>query len=820
MLIEKGVLPDDIIAIMMERSIEMITGILGILKSGTAYLPIDPQSPPDRIQYILKDSAAAILVIDDDEKKKKINCQLTIVNYQLSMSFSPHSLSGIQYSNLAYIIYTSGSTGKPKGVPITHANVTPLLLWGHHRLGIGTNDRTMQNLACHFDWSVWEIFITLITGAILNIVSNELLLSGSEGASYFKRHNITILHATPTQYQLIISSGNKFETLKYLFLGAEKLSLELLKHSLVSVQQDCRVFNMYGPTEAAIISAVLEMKSNHVAEFTNLSSVPIGQPVANGRLLILDNDWHICPMNIMGELYIGGGGVAPGYLNNPELTAERFKRNVISQWSFVNGKFQRNDNSLKFSNDQCPMTNDRLYKTGDLARWLTNGNIEFLGRIDHQVKIRGFRIELGEIESRLAKHKTVRDVVVINQSLNGDQYLCAYIVPLEPAGFEKEELRNYLAGQLPHYMVPAYWVSLEKIPLNANGKINLRALPQPDYVSESVFEPPANETENMLAAIWSDILGIEKIKVSVHDNFFRLGGHSLKATIMLARIQKSFAVKLSMAQIFNFPTIQKLAGIIAKTGKKFQYDLEPIEKKEYYELSYNQKRLWIINQWDPQGTAFNMPGTIPLNHNADITSIKKTLQCISERHESLKTAFIIVANEPVQYIAQKIDVPFEIKDLSLLPDKEKQLTRQQLYLEISTAPFELETPPLFRTRLVKLNPDHYELMYNIHHIIADGWSLEILQKEFSLIYESYRLEKPIEMEPLLVQYKDFAAWHNKHLNCINDVSYQSWKNKLIQEVPILKLPADFTNNPNDKRGASYRCLIDTESTDRLKKLAR
>ncbi len=540
LLIEKGVLADTIVGIMVDRSLEMIIGIIGILKSGGAYMPINLEYPEERKQYMLKDSAAKILLTANEIASLSTEC---VFNSHHSSFIAHHS------SNLAYLIYTSGSTGKSKGVPITHANLSPLLHWGYSHLRIGSKDRALQNLAYYFDWSVWEIFITLTRGAGLYMVSEEVLLNPGLCLEFINTHALTILHITPTHYQFIVNARIKPVTLRYLFIGAEKLAYELVKRSIASVDERCRVFNMYGPTEATIISAVLEIDRKDYESYASLNSVPIGKPTGNAALLIGDKYLKLCPVNVVGELVIGGEGVASGYLNNPELTSEKF----------INKSFFGGARGAVFSK-KAPL----LYCTGDLARRLPDGNIQFLGRIDQQVKIRGFRIELGEIESRLLKHENIKEAVVVDRIDNtGEKYLCAYIVLRSPGSLE---LRQYLLITLPEYMIPAFFVQVERIPLTPNGKVDKKALPEPEIKPESEYVAPATDKEREIAEIWQQVLGLGK--VGINDNFFEAGGNSLKIIKLSIELKNRLGIEIPTAKMFQYPTIASQARYIGRENAK------------------------------------------------------------------------------------------------------------------------------------------------------------------------------------------------------------------------------------------------------------
>ncbi len=583
---ETGVQPNTVVGLMVQRSVEMIIGILGILKAGAAYLPLDPDYPHDRIEYMLSDSRAGILLTTGNtDYPGHIS-----VHFGTQPVIPPDQplLPAADYRKLAaalaYVIYTSGTTGSPKAVPITHANLLPLFHWGLRYLNIGPADRTMQNLAYHFDWSVWEIFITLLAGAALYTVPADVLLNPEPFIDLITENKITLLHITPSQWHYFVNFVQQPLNLRCLFIGAERLNHELVRRSFESIQEGCRLFNMYGPTEAAIISSVLEIDRAALQEYKELSCIPIGKPTANAALLILDKHLQLCPILVKGELYISGYGLARGYLNQPGLTAEKF----------IPGPMSREPNIPSCQHSISPGVQRnaaRIYRTGDLARWLANGQIEFLGRIDHQVKIRGLRIEPGEIESLLLSHEKIMEAVVVareNQQ-TGDRYLCAYVVtrggehgPGGPGGYRAapnpgpgaapvqtrgptmdspEELREFLSRNLPGYMIPSYVVEMEKIPLTVNGKVDWKALPEPELKPEE-YTAPRNEVEQELQEIWAEVLGMARDVIGIDSNFFLLGGHSLKVAILRSKIRKKFAVDFSLAEIFKTPSIRAIASLI------------------------------------------------------------------------------------------------------------------------------------------------------------------------------------------------------------------------------------------------------------------
>ncbi|MCP5107330.1 MAG: amino acid adenylation domain-containing protein, partial [bacterium] len=765
-LLERGVTPGGIVGLKVERSSEMIIGILGILKTGAAYVPLNPRAPDARNGYILRECGAGVLVTAPEIKECRGPAPATRPRRGTLLTQPA--------AGLAYVIFTSGSTGRPKGVPITHANLSPLLHWGYRHLGIGPKDRFIQNLSYYFDWSVWEIVMAITTGAGLYMVPDELLMDAGACISFINRNGITVLHVTPTQYQYYVAASEKPLSLKYLFIGAEKLSRELVRRSFDSVGEDCRVFNMYGPTECTIIASVLEIKRGDVEKFENLSSVPIGVPVGNTGLLVLDRHLNICPVNVVGELYIGGDCVSRGYLNNPELTAQTFNRSDKSYMSHV------------------------FYKTGDMARWLPDGTVEFLGRIDQQVKIRGFRIELGEIETQLLKHSSIGEAVVIDrEDAQGGKYLIAYIVG---ALSETLPLKKYLSQTLPGYMIPSYFVQIEKIPLNPNGKLDRKALPEPEPVAVETVAAPSSEIEEQLAVLWSEVLGIPVGSVSVTADFFQSGGHSLKATMLTAKIHKVFHVKMPLTEIFQRPTIRESAQYIGASVTERFSGLKTVEKREYYPLSFAQKRLYILQQMELETTAYNLPRVMPLDMAVDKTLLEETFRKMIRRHESLRTSFIMVNEEPVQRIHEHVE--FKIDDIIGSPRR-------------GVETFDLSLAPLLRVGLVRLAEEKYIFMMDMHHIITDGISQGIFEREFMEFLANRALA------PLPFQYKEYSCWQNSdaRLQVLRQQELY-WRERFSGELPVLDLPCDYSRPAVQSfEGSRKVYAIGNEETAALKTLA-
>ncbi|MGD2088420.1 MAG: amino acid adenylation domain-containing protein [Candidatus Aminicenantes bacterium] len=816
------------VGLMTNRSLEMILGMLGILKAGCAYVPLNPDAPAVRNEYILNDCDIKLLLTTRPmfaaaERVKKGTWQGEII---LLDHFSPGSTPDSPYPvtphHLAYIIFTSGSTGKPKGVPITHANLSPLLHWGYQHLGLDNTQRSLQNLSYYFDWSAWEIFITLTSGACLFIAPEKVLLDPEACIGFMRTNNITVLHITPTQFQGIANaaaaSGQLLDSMEYLCIGAEKLTYDLVLRSYTVVKPHCRIFNMYGPTEATIMSAVLEIHRLQDEKYRQLSSVPIGIPIANMVLVVLDRNLNLTPINISGQLYIGGDGVSQGYLNNPGLTAEKFC-------------LQRPGGTLSphhsFQYSISPSPHLPIYRTGDMVRWLSDGTIEFLDRMDHQVKIRGFRIELGEIENQLLAHPAVKDAAVTSrQRKDGDKYLCAYIVlknepPLTGNSYEKD-LKEFLFRTMPDYMIPAHIIKIDKMPLTANKKIDLRALPEPDSIELGVVKaPPRTPVENKLVNIWQEVLKVKPI--GIHDDFFDIGGHSLKVLDLVNSIQKEFNVKIDFQDIFEFPTIAELQQCVER-GQQIRYmTIQNQPQREYYDLSYSQKRLWFLYKLEPDSPAFNLSGSIILTESIEDGTIRRLMENLIDRHESLRTYFKEIGRDPVQIILPSLPVDLRIVDISHLSSEAREKHRSQIIKKERLTPFKLEVPPLFKALLIRCSEREVELVLTMHHIITDGWSIEVLRQEFLLLYEAAKENRGYHLNPLRIQYKDYVYWHNRLVTDPEPTQSANmfWENRLKGELPVLKLPYDFPgSNLVNKRSAGYRTVIPGELTLSLKELAR
>ncbi|HLP59628.1 MAG TPA: amino acid adenylation domain-containing protein [Candidatus Deferrimicrobium sp.] len=729
-LIAKGVLADDIVGIMMERSVEMIIGIMGILKAGGAYLPIAPGYPEERIAYMLKDS----------------NAKITIENIRAGMPFHHSAFITHHSSHLAYIIYTSGSTGQPKGVMVTHRNVVRLVKNTNY-IDFAGGDSILQTGAMEFDASTFEVWGALLNGLKLVLANKETILTPGKLKTALRQYDIdTIWMTSPLFNQMLQEDIEIFVGLKNLLVGGDVLSPPHIAR-LKSKYPGLNVINGYGPTENTTFSTTFSISGDY------RENIPIGKPIANSTAYIVDKYNHLQPIGIPGELLVGGDGVARGYLNNPELTNIKFK-----------------------------IHHAVLYCTGDLARWLADGNIEFLGRIDQQVKIRGFRVEPGEIENYLLKHEQIKNAAV---TVKGDEEknLAAYIVPA--ITLSDSELREYLSKYLPDYMIPAHFIQLAGIPLTANKKVDFPALPEPGIKTGPDFTEPVDDTEKRLAEIWAHVLKIEKERIGIDSNFFALGGHSLKATFLAAHIHKEMKASVPLMEIFHTPTIRGLVTYIKSTRQVAPDLIEPIEKMEYYEPSAVQKRLIALQRQERETTVYNIPLIMIIEGKPDEKKLAWTFERLIDRHESLRTSFHIINGNPVQRIHDRVDFAIEHYDLSPKNTNKPKRNEQQMIKDF-VRPFDLSLAPLMRVGLLKTKNKTLILMIDMHHIITDGSSQAILINEFPAIY----LGK--ELPPPRIQHKDYTKWQLLQRTGPRMKQLENyWFNAFKGDYPVLELPYDF-----------------------------
>lgn len=828
-LITLGIGPEKFVGICVERSIEMVIGLLGILKAGGAYVPLDPEYPKERLRFMLEDSQVLVLLTqqrllddggwrpvlstvegieDDDPLSSILDSRLKVVCLDRDLPIiEQHSddnpSTQIDSHNLAYVIYTSGSTGQPKGVQIQHRSVVNCLFSIGREIKLSLRDAWLAVTTISFDIAALELYLPLITGAKIVLTSREESVDGAQLSARLKTSRATVMQATPSMWKLLVEAGWERGDEFKILCGGEALSRQLADQLL---NQSGSVWNLYGPTESTIWSTVAKVAGDE-------NPISIGRPIANTQMYILDASLQPVPIGIPGNLYIGGDGLARGYLNRPELTLEKFVANPF------NGN-----------------ANSRLYRTGDRAKYLADGNIEFLGRDDNQVKIRGHRIELGEIETTLNRHPGVKESVIVAYSFpppvdedgasESDPNLIAYLVP----NVEKTsttELRSFLKEKLPDYMVPTLFVELAALPLTPNGKVDRRALPAPDGERPQLdqgFVQPRTEIEELIAQIWREILKLGGI--GVYDNFFELGGHSLLATRVIARLRSSFNVDVALRKLFELPTVAGLAQHIdlllhGELGTNVP-PIVTVDRTPTLPLSFSQRRLWYLQKVDTNLSAYNIPAAFRVKGDLDRTALERALNEMIARHEVLRSQIKEVDGRPCQEILPSLRIALPVIDLAHLPGEKAESEARRLSSTDARQLYDLAQAPLMRATLVKLAVDDHVFILNFHHLIADGSSLAIFYKELALLYDAARDRRTLALPRLPVQYADYAAWQHEWLKSSSfDAQLDYWKRQLAGLPESCGLPTDFDRPIRPTyRGARLALQLSDELTGSLKNLSR
>jgi amino acid adenylation domain-containing protein len=795
LLRKKGVQADNIAAIMIERSIEMITGIMGILKTGGAYLPIDPGYPQERIDYMLKDSSASHLLTNEG-----VTLSRQAVPGMIPLpGGEPEGRGG----SLAYVIYTSGTTGNPKGVLISHRSVARLVKKTDY-LEMFHEDRflTLSNYA--FDASIFDIFGTLLNGAALVLMEGEGISSLDRLPLQLKREGITVFFLTTALFNALVDMDIQgLKNIRKVLYGGERISIPHARKAL-DYMGPGRIIHVYGPTETTVYATYYPIDNIDDTRAT----IPIGKPIANTTAYILNKEMKPLPMGAAGELYLGGEGTARGYLNRPGLTASRFiYRSYKSYRSYKTN-------------------NKKIYKTGDLVRMLPDGNIEFLGRVDRQVKVRGFRVEPGEIEDRLLKHSSVKEALVI-ASGGETTYLCAYIICTGDAAGQPPDtklFKEYLAQTLPVYMVPAYFMILDRMPLNPSGKTDFKALPRPAAGSGAGhIAMPQTPFETQIAAVWAEVLHIAET-IDVDSDFFDLGGHSLRAMTMVSRLHKETGIKISLKEVFAHPTIRQLAALMEKAssgeGPQVSYRaVEPAEQREYYPLSSAQKRLYIFQQKVSHSTGYNILSVLEVEGAIDKNRFKEVFLQLIQRHESLRTCFRSLKGEPVQVVQPPGAVVFDVEETSAAVDDPIDDRPASDIVNDFVRSFDLAHAPLMRVGLARIKEHTRLLMVDMNHIISDGASMGLLTMEFLALYQGAALP------PLRLQFKDYAIWHHQTFGPGGaGEAYRRqeayWLKHLQGKPPALNLPMDYPRpDVQDFAGHHLEFQLDEQVTRSLKELA-
>ncbi|HAV2137419.1 TPA: amino acid adenylation domain-containing protein [Serratia marcescens] len=797
-LVQLGVQPDSLVALCAGRGLPMLVGLLGILKAGGAYVPLDPAYSGERLQYILADSAPVLLLADELGRQALGDCEVPVLALEQPLTGESDDLQdvGVRPAHLAYVIYTSGSTGKPKGVMVEHRQVARLFSATNAWFNFSAADRWCLFHSFAFDFSVWEIWGAWLYGGQLFIVPQAIARSAPDFYHFVCRSGITVLNQTPSAFKAFIQAQAHSEArqqLREIVFGGEMLKpSDLAPWFARPENRQTRLINMYGITETTVHVTYRPLS----AQDTAITTSPIGSRIPDLRLYLLGADGEPVPMGAIGELYVGGEGVARGYLNRPELTAERF----------LDDPFNRAPGA-------------RMYRTGDLARYLPGGDIEYLGRNDQQVKIRGFRIECGEVEAQLSTDPRVRSVAVdaIDDG-DGGKRLVAWVVPAPEAerATLATGLRQHLQARLPDYMVPVAYVWLEALPLTGNGKLDKRALPVPQvdaYVREA-YAPPQGEAENLLAAIWRELLGVER--VGRYDHFFELGGHSLMAVRLANRVQQA-GWQLPLQALFASPVLHVLAQALEVAPAQEPLPILPVARDGELPLSFAQQRLWFLTQLEGMSETYHIPLALRLHGRLDRQALQHSLDALYARHESLRSRFITREDRPQVQILPANGLPLAFHDLRRHPAQADTLCRQA-----ATQPFDLTQGPLVRAALIRLADEEHLFLLTCHHIVSDGWSTGILLRELGALYGAFRRGDADPLPLPTLQYPDYAAWQRRYLTPARLAAQaQYWRETLSGAPALLTLPTDRPRPTVQYfSGGEVPIAIDAELTQALRQFSR
>ncbi|MFV2949381.1 amino acid adenylation domain-containing protein [Pseudomonas japonica] len=778
----QGVGPDVLVGLSIERGLDMLVGVLGILKSGGAYVPLDPDYPQDRLDYMQSDSGIRLLLTQAD-----------LLPSALTGHSEENPVNLTTPDNLAYVIYTSGSTGKPKGALLPHSNVLRLFEATEAWFGFDEKDVWTLFHSYAFDFSVWEIFGALMHGGRLVVVPREVTRSPDDFHKLLVAEQVTVLNQTPSAFKQlarVACDAPDALALRYVVFGGEALDVGSLQPWFERFgDQQPQLINMYGITETTVHVTYRPISK---ADLQQAEVSPIGEAIPDLSMVVLDTDFNPVAPGVCGELHVGHAGLARGYHNRAALTAERFVPNPFAA-----------DGS-------------RLYRTGDLARFRDAGVIEYAGRIDHQVKIRGFRIELGEIEARLQEHDAVREVIVLAVDGPAGQQLAAYLVPHDAAGSDlRDTLKAYLKANLPDYMVPAHLIVLDTMPLTANGKLDRKALPKPDAsAAQGAYVAPVSELEQQLAAIWADVLQVAQVGLS--DNFFELGGHSLLATQVVSRVRQQLGLELSLRDLFESADLAAFAAAAQQGPASQAPALVRADREQPLALSYAQQRQWFLWQLEPDSAAYNIPVALRLDGALDIEALESSFSALIARHETLRTTFRQDGEQAVQIVHPAAPLVLAVETLAAGEALEDCIAREV------RRPFDLQQGPLLRVRLLHLGEDRHVLVLTQHHGVSDGWSMPIMVDELVRLYEGFSQGRETRLDALPIQYADYALWQRQWMEAGEQQrQLDYWTAQLGGAQPVLELPTDRPRPAIQQlAGARHAISLDAALVDSLKAVAR
>jgi amino acid adenylation domain-containing protein len=841
-----GVGPERATGICLHRSPDLVVGLLAILKAGGAYVPLDPTYPRERLMFMLEDIQPAVVLTESrlaatlpfdsaqhpaSHVRARVLC-MDVDGRMLDLQSAENVTRTFSTDQLAYIMYTSGSSGRPKGICVSHRNVVRLVQSSDY-ISLNDAEILLQLAPISFDAATFEIWGSLLNGARLVLFPARLPALDELGQALL-RYQISTLWLTAGLFHLMAEEqAESLQHVRHLLAGGDILS-SAHANKVLQTTRPGWLINGYGPTENTTFTCCYAMPHGHITDHT----VPIGTPIANTQVFVLDRFMQPVPVGVPGELYAGGDGLARGYLGRPDLTAQRFVPNPFAEKRGVRG--ERREEIGQIVNPKSKIQNGlRLYRTGDLVRWRPDGTIEFLGRIDQQVKIRGFRVEPGEIEAVLHQHASVREAVVLaHKHKPSEQRLVAYVVPNDGAGESGQatgtdasaltaELYSCLAQRLPEYMVPADVVLLDALPLTPNGKIDRRALLAIDTTvrpNEHEYVAPRTPVELVLVDIWANVLGIPH--VSTNDNFFALGGHSLLASQIMARVRRAFRVDLSLAHLFNAPTVVELAAAIELIGQEQREPefpaIQPAGRSDALPLSFSQERIWFLNQLVPGNIAYNAQVTVRFSGPLHLATLARTFSEIVHRHEIFRTTFEAISGHPVQIIHPPTDVIVPLIDLCALPSHERELVAEQLSIAEFRRSFDIMHLPLVRWSVLRLTLNDHILVQVEHHFVHDGWSLNILFREIKAIYSAFTDGEPTPLIDPPLQYVDFAIWQRQLMQGpLMETQLSYWKAQLAGLPSQLDLHPD---HPRPKfqsfQGRAQRVELPPPLYNRLRMLSR
>jgi amino acid adenylation domain-containing protein len=807
-----GVSPDVSVAICVERSIEMVVGLLGILKAGGAYIPLDPAYPNQRLAYILDDSKAEVILAQRSTVESLAGAAAKVLCldddwYETGTQAYDNLQSHVAAENLAYFIYTSGSTGGPKGVMVRHSSLVNYTEAAVAKYGIAAGDRVLQFASINFDTSAEEIYPCLIGGGTLVLRTGDFIDSVSIFRQKCLELCLTVLDLPTAYWHELTADLNQpglAPSVRLVIIGGEKALIQSLVRWKEIGQKHIQLVNTYGPTEATIVATVCDL-SQADGKYDALQTVPVGNPAQNVRTYIFDSHMQPVPVGFPGELYIGGAGVARGYLGRPDLTAEKFVPDPYAE-----------EESL------------RLYQSGDLVRYLRDGAIEFLGRADRQIKIRGFRVEAGEIELALNQHPALRESIVIPYEASpGDTRLVAYILPGQDGPPRAADLRAFLKERVPDYMVPASFMNIDALPLTANGKVDRKSLPTPDFADSEPggsCDLPRTPVQELLASIWCEVLGLDR--VGINSDFFALGGHSLLATRLVARVRDTFQVELPLRVLFESPNIAALAeSIEALRNAKDQVKIPPIKKAPNgleLPLSFAQERIWFLNNLDSDNASYNVPRAIRFRGHMRLDLMERTLTELVTRHEVLRTAFPTVKGRPVQVINAPFYFSIQLTDLSDLCAAVREEEVATLIVAQGQKPFDLASGNLLRVTMAHMGKEDHVLILTEHHLVHDGWTQGVLLNDFLKIYGALAADEPPFLPELPIQYSDYAYWQRQWLRGeVLGAQLSFWKSRLAGAPPMLELPLDKPRPAiQTSRGAQDTLFLKSHFADAIRALCR